>query len=370
MGRRKVIDENTSNEAAPEGAASSLSSSSKAAEAIVKVMKSNKNNSLVFTMSEDGTVVTRPKFLSTQHILLDEILGGGIPAGRITEIFSKNEGEGKSSLAAHLMKEMVDQGGLVVLIDSEHGFTEERLRDFGIPLNSVVYVDAPHIEAAFEAIDQTLQEVKDSGVASKCLIVWDSIAGSISKARFEGEFGQGAIGDHARAISAGLPKLAHFLTRVETYLVILNQTRNKIDTFGGGKKESTGGKGLKFYASTRIELSRGAGGYLKQGDSVVGFRVVVKTLKNRIVRPFQVVDMYFHFDRGFDLLKGVFDFLVDRGFIQKLGAWCEMKGVEKKFQQKDFTEVLKSLDVDIVDEIKEQMDKANLKGSAYRNLLP
>jgi recombination protein RecA len=332
---------------APSGAGSS-STVSKASQLASRLRKtSSKAN--VHVLAESGTFVTRPKFLSTQHVWLDHVLGGGIPAGRLTELYSKQEGEGKSSLAAHIMAEMIRRDGLVVLIDSERGFTEERLQTFGIDLDKVVYIEPRYVEEVFDTITEILEEVESEGISDRTLIVWDSVAATPSKTQFEAEYDERTMAAQARALSAGLGKIMETLSKHECYILALNQTRQNIKVIFGDNTQTVGGKGLKFYASTRIELSK-SGGNIKNGDEILGFGIKALAVKNRMARPYNPAFMNFFFEKGVDTFKGLFDFLEVIDIVHKKGAWYTIDGYTKpdgslkSFQQKEFAAVLADLD--------------------------
>ena len=333
MGRSKKADE---------GAAKAASSSF--VTDIIDHLQSY-GSAHVTRMSDEQSVITVPKFLSTGLPNIDHMLGGGIPAGRITELYSKGEGVGKSSLAAQLMAEMQRQGGTVVLMDTEHGFTDDRLKTFGVNPEEVIKVQPDHIEAACETISTILRIVRETDEKENggVLVVWDSVTGTPSKAEFESDYGDVLVASAARAWSVGLKKLKDELARSEIYCVMICQTRVNIGQMFGDKQQSTGGMGLRYYAGQRIVLSRGANPWLKNGPQRVGFKVTMSTEKSRLAEPYQQAESSLIFSRGYDRWKSLFDLLLKLEKIKQKGAWYELEGVEKSFQAKDFKKVIKSL---------------------------
>jgi recombination protein RecA len=296
-------------------------------------------------MTDAGSVVTVPKFLPTGLPNIDDMLGGGIPAGRITELFSKGEGMGKSSLAARLMAEMQSRGGTVVLMDTEHGFTEQRLREFGVNPDKVVWVEPQHIEGGCQIIDSTLKYLKKHPEkGDKVLIVWDSIAASPSKAEYEADYGEIQVASGARAWSVNIKKLKDAIAKSECYVVMINQTRTNIGVMFGEKQTSTGGIAIKYYAGCRLVLYRGKGSWLKTGTVRKGFLVTMEMEKSRLAAPFQKAVVPLIFDTGWDRWKSLFDLLLKIEWITQKGAYYEMEGADKSFQQKGFPAAFKAMD--------------------------
>jgi len=299
----------------------------------------------VTRMTEADSVVTVPKFLPTGLPTIDHMLGGGIPAGRITELFSKGEGLGKSSLAALIMAQMQKRGGTVLLMDTEHGFTEKRLRDFGVDPERVVWVEPQHIENGCQVISSTLKYLAlHPDKADKVLVVWDSVTATPSKAEAEAEYGDLTVASAARAWSVNIKKLKGEIAKSECYVVMINQTRTNIGQQYGEKQSSTGGMAIKYYAGCRLVLFRGMGAWLKEGTTKLGFKVTMEMEKSRLNAPYQQALAYLYFDKGFDKWKSLFDLLLALEVVVPNGAWYTMAHVDKSFQQKDFPEKFRDLD--------------------------
>lgn len=351
--------------AGPKGAGNPAPASSITLD-IVKHLQGT-SDAHVERMTDTGSVVTIPKFLPTGLPVIDSMLGGGVPAGRITELFSKGEGQGKSSLAASLMTEMQRQGGTVVLMDTEHGFTEERLRMFGVDPANVIFVEPNHIESACQIISDTLKYLKQQEeVEGKVLIVWDSVTATPSKSEYEADYGQIQVASAARAWSVNIKKLKDEIAKSECYVVMVNQTRTNIGQMFGEKQITTGGMAIKYYAGCRLVLYREQASWLKQGNERIGFKTTMMMEKSRIAAPYHKAVAYLLFDKGFDRQKALFDLLLSLEIITQKGGWYEMVGVAKSFQQSKFAAALEELALDkkAVENVKEQLRKARLTDEA------
>jgi len=316
-------------------------------------------------LSDDNSPVLRPKFLSTQLYTVDRMLGGGIPAGRLTELYSRTEGVGKSTLSAHLMAEMQRIGGVVVLMDTERGFTVERLKELGVDPDKIVFVEPDYIEQACETISQVMQyQDETDGTGGKILVIWDSVTATSSKAEFEANYGDLQVASAARAWSSSLRKLKDELAHHECYVVLLNQTRENIGAMWGDKRITTGGHGIKFYASCRLKMDVKANAKLKEGTELVGKKITMWTEKNRMAAPYQETTASLFYKHGFDILRSLFDLLVELEVVVRKGAWYSIAGFNKpdgtprSFQTKEFKEVLEEVRKDkklsgvIIDKLK------------------
>ncbi len=284
-----------------------------------------------------------------------------------------------SSIAGHLMAEMQRKGGNVILIDAEQGFTMQRLQQLGVDPATVIYVEPDHIESVFDVITsvfEVIEDEEDTALADHTLIVWDSVAATPSKQQFEADYDQQTMGAQARALSSGLQKLIKTLKRHEVYFVLLNQIRHKIGAMFGEQTQTSGGKAVKFYASTRLELSKPPNPWLKVDNDVVGFKITAKTIKSRIVRPFQTTTLYLHFERGVDAWKGLFDLCEEAGIIKKKGAYVTITGYAKEdgtlksFRQKDFQKIVTELGSDTQQLISDHLVSIGVTPDAIRRFFP
>ena len=312
-------------------------------------------------MGDEQSVITVPKFLSTGLPNVDHMLGGGIPAGRITELYSKGEGVGKSSLAAHIMGEMQRLGGTVVLMDTEHGFTDDRLTALGADPQEVIYMQPDHIEGACSLISDVLKRVKEKHTDQPLLIVWDSVTGTVSRAEYNSSYEDVVqIASGARAWSANLKKLKDELARSEVYCIMICQTRTNIGQMYGDKQVSTGGMGLKYYAGQRIVMTKGPNPYLKDGPQKVGMKVSMETEKSRLAEPYQKAEASLVFKYGYDRWKSLFDLLVKLEKVTQSGAWYTLEGVKESFYVKDFKKVIESLDAETAKSLKKTLLSARV----------
>lgn len=327
----------------------------------------------VTTMSESGSLITNPKFLSTGLPTVDHMLGGGIAAGRITELFSKGEGMGKSSLAASLMAEMLRQGGIVLLMDTEQGFTNDRLRTFGVDPDKVLRVEPDHIEHACKTIQQAVTYMEDHPEhGDKLLIVWDSFTGTPSQQEFEADFGEIQVASSARALSQNIKKLKDIIAKSEVYVLGITQTRQNI---GGGpfaeKHEAAGGMGVKYYAAARLVMYKDRANKLKDGAQEVGFKVTMHTEKCRTAAPKKKAVAHLYYEYGYDRWQSLFDLMLELGLITQNGGYYNLEGHDKSFRRDDFVEVIKKLDEDNIDVIiKELTGKGKLTPAIITYFFP
>jgi recombination protein RecA len=225
--------------------------------------------------------------IPTGAIELDIALGiGGIPRGRVTEIFGQ-EGSGKTTLAYHIIAEAQKLGGVAVYIDTEHALDPEYAKNVGVDLDRLFLSQPDTAEQALEIADAFVR----SGAVD--VIVIDSVAALVPKAELEGEMGEAHVGLQARLMSQALRKLAGSIQKSRTAAIFINQIRQKIGVTYGNPETTPGGLALKFYASVRLRLSRGEP--IKVGNETVGHRVEIKVVKNKLAPPFKdaTVDIYF-----------------------------------------------------------------------------
>jgi recombination protein RecA len=326
----------------------------------------------VCRMTEAGSVITVPKFLSTGLPSVDYILGGGIPAGRFTELFSKGEGVGKTSLAAMCMAEMQRQGGTVVFIDTEKGLTDERLVTFGVNPENIIWVEPLHIENACQTIEQILDHVnKNKEAQGKVLVVWDSLTATSSKQEVESDYGDITVASSARALSASIKKLKDVMAHSECYIIGITQTRQNI---GGGpfaeQHQAAGGLGVKYYAAQRIVMYRGQSSWLKEGTQRVGVKVSMHTEKSRLAAPYRKAEAHLLFETGYDRWKSLFDLLLLLNVVEQSAGYYTIIGREKSFRQAEFQEVLAELEAKDKLTIVERLKAAKITLPAIQYFIP
>ncbi len=281
----------------------------KAAEVAISQIKERFGDGAIMKFGEAKAM--QVDAVTTGCLSLDLSLGvGGVPRGRIIEIFGP-EASGKTTLAQHIVAEVQKQGGIAAFVDAEHALDPEYAKKIGVNIDELLISQPDTGEQALEIVE-TL--VRSSGVD---VIVVDSVAALTPKAEIEGEMGDHHMALQARLMSQALRKLAGIISKSNTILIFINQTRHKIGVFFGNPETTTGGNALKFYSSIRIEVRRAA--QIKQGDKFIGNRVKAKIVKNKVAAPFQNCEFDIMYNEGISISGDVLDLGVEHGVIKKNG---------------------------------------------------
>ena len=283
--------------------------------ALVQMDKQFGKGAVLLLGSRNALPVTT---ISTGSLSVDHALGvGGVPRGRVVEIYGP-ESSGKTTLTLHIIAEAQRAGGYAAFIDAEHALDPKYAASLGVDVDNLIVSQPDSGEQALE--------VASAIVATNAvdLIVIDSVAALVPKAELEGEMGDSHVGLHARLMSQALRKLTGQVARTNTCLVFINQLREKIGVMFGNPETTTGGRALKFYASVRMEVRRGAA--LKDGDQTVGSRTKIKIVKNKVAAPFKEVEVDLIHGSGFSREGDLLDLAAVHGVVEKSGSWFSFSG--------------------------------------------
>ncbi len=292
--------------------------------------------------------------ISTGSLSLDTALGiGGIPKGRITEIYGPESG-GKTTLALHCVAEAQRKGGLALYIDAEHAMDTEYARTLGVDVDKLYIAQPSNGEEGLEIADAMIR----SGALD--IVVIDSVAALVPKAEIEGEMGDSFVGTQARMMSQALRKLGGSLNKSRTAAIFINQLREKIGVMYGNPETTPGGRALKFWASVRLEVRKGDA--IKVGTDQIGARTKVKIVKNKVAPPFKTAEFDMIFGRGISKAGDVLDLATAQGIISRAGTYYNY-GETRLGQGRDNARSYLEENPEIFSEIDEKM-RAGLKASA------
>ena len=279
---------------------------------------------------------------STGSLALDIALGvGGYPKGRIIEIYGP-ESSGKTTFALHAIAEVQKTGGRAAFIDAEHALDPVYAKNLGVNIDELLLSQPDTGEQALEICEALVRSEAIN------IVVIDSVAALVPQAEIEGEMGDSHVGLQARLMSQALRKLSGTINKTNTIVIFINQLREKVGVMFGNPETTTGGRALKFYSTIRLDVRRAE--QIKQGDSVVGNRTVIKVVKNKVAPPFKTANVDIMYGEGVSKEGELIDLASDISVIDKSGAWYSYNG-EKIGQGKENVKQLLKENTKLRDEI-------------------
>lgn len=294
----------------------------------------------IMMMSDKSTVEVDA--IKTGSIGLDIALGvGGLPKGRVVEIFGP-ESAGKTTVATHVIAEVQKAGGVAVMIDAEHAFDKVYASKLGVDVDSLLICQPDYGEQGLEVANRL---IKSNSVD---LIVIDSVAALVPKGEIEGEIGDQKMGTQARMMGQTLRMITGAAEKNGVLVIFINQLREKIGVMFGNPETTPGGNALKFYASIRLDVRKI--GQLKDGDDIIGNRVKVKVVKNKVAPPFRTAEFDLIFGEGIDAYGEAVDVATELEIIQKSGSWFSY-GTDRLGQGRDTVKQLLRDNVELHSEI-------------------
>ena len=284
--------------------------------------------------------------IPTGALSLDIALGiGGVPRGRIIEVFGP-ESSGKTTLALHIIAEAQKMGGEAAFIDAEHALDPVYARKLGVDIDNLIVSQPDTGEQALEITEALVR----SGALD--VVVVDSVAALVPKAEIDGEMGDSHMGLQARLMSQALRKLAGAINKSKTVLIFINQLREKIGVMFGNPETTTGGRALKFYASVRMDIRKTE--MMKQDGHVIGNRVRVKVIKNKVAPPFREAEFDVLYGKGISKVGNILDMAVNLDIVEKSGAWFSYNG-QRISQGRENAKRYLEEHPDIMDEIEKKV---------------
>jgi len=317
----------------------------KAVDSVVNEIKERFGEGAIMTMREIHAVDV--DVVPTGSIAMDMALGvGGMPRGRIIEIYGA-ESSGKTTLSLHVIAEAQKKGGACAFVDAEHAMDPDYAKRLGVNVDDLLISQPDSGEQALQIVE-TL--VKSEKIA---VIVVDSVAALTPQREIEGEIGDQHMGLQARLMSQACRKLSAIISKTNTMVIFLNQTRMKIGMVFGNPETTPGGLALKFYASVRINLARTA--QIKSGDEIIGNRVKVKVVKNKVAAPFKTAEFDIYYNEGISKSGDALRVAVDRGLIKQSGSYFTYNGEKMgqgtegaKLYLKEHPEIMKNIKTEVM----------------------
>jgi recombination protein RecA len=317
----------------------------KAVDAAVSHIERQFGKGSIMKLGRDGKVVD-VLAIPTGALSLDIAIGvGGIPRGRITEIFGP-EASGKTTLALHVIAEAQKRDGIAAFIDAEHALDINYARKLGVNTDDLLVSQPDYGEQALEIAEILVR----SGAVD--VLVIDSVAALVPRAEIEGDMGDAHMGLQARLMSQALRKLTAIISKSQTAVIFINQIRMKLGVVFGNPETTTGGNALKFYSSVRLDIRRV--GAIKDGQQMTGNRTRVKVVKNKVAPPFKEAEFDLTYDEGICRISDIIDLASEAGIIEKSGSWYSY-GEERIGQGRETVRKLLSENGDLLQEIERRV---------------
>ena len=312
---------------------------------VVNEIKERFGEGAIMTMREIHAV--NVDVIPTGSIAMDLALGvGGMPRGRIIEIYGA-ESSGKTTLALHVIAEAQKKGGTCAFVDAEHAMDPDYAKRVGVDVDDLLISQPDSGEQALQIVETLVKSEKID------VIVVDSVAALTPRVEIEGEIGDQHMGLQARLMSQACRKLSSIMSKTNTMVIFLNQTRMKIGMVFGNPETTPGGLALKFYASVRVNLARTA--QIKSGDEIIGNRVKAKIVKNKVAAPFKTAEFDIYYNEGISKTGDALRVAIDRGLIKQSGSYFTINGEKMgqgtegaKAYLKEHPEVMKNIKSEVM----------------------
>lgn len=324
-----------------------------ALKAAMKQIEKDFGKGAIMRLGDDATRMD-VKAVSTGILPLDLALGiGGLPRGRITEIYGPEAG-GKTTVSLHMIAAMQKLGGTAAFIDAEHALDPIYAKRLGVDVDNLLLAQPDTGEQGLDIAEALIRS------AAVDMVVVDSVAALVPKSEIEGEMGDSNVGLHARMMSKAMRKLTAVIGKTDTIAIFINQIREKVGIMFGNPEVTTGGRALKFYSSVRLEVRKGEA--IKQGTEVIGNRVKIKVAKNKVAPPFRTAEFDLIYGEGYSMVGSIVDMGVAFGFIDKAGAHFSYNG-ERLGQGRENAKKFLNERPDIAAEIDSKIRDAVLKST-------
>lgn len=318
-----------------------------ALEAALKKIEKNFGKGAVMRMGEK--VDTQISTVPSGSLALDAALGvGGYPRGRIVEIYGP-ESSGKTTVALHAVAEVQKRGGTAAYIDAENAMDPAYAEALGVDIDQLILSQPNTGEEGLQIADTLIS----SGAID--IVVVDSVAALVPRAEIEGEMGDSHVGLQARLMSQALRKLSGTIAKTKTIAIFINQIREKVGVMFGNPETTPGGRALKFYSTIRLEVRRAE--QIKQSTNVIGNRVKIKVVKNKVAPPFKVAEVDIMYGQGISQSGELLDMAADQDIVDKAGAWYSYHG-EKIGQGRENAKKYLEEHSDVYEDIQTQVRKA------------